>query len=105
VTERFGLERSTDILMEIYRDALAWSPARTRLARDLALTPAAVLAHKVRQRLPGRRRAAQRLLQGGAGTSSYEAALATPQGRATGPAPEAAAGPICRIPAPRPQLR
>src|SRR5262249_4315541 len=92
VTERFGLERSADILMDIYRDVLAWSADRSRLARDLALTPGKVLAHKVRQRLPARRRAEQRLLLGAGGTTSYEAALATPQGRAAGSAPERPAG-------------
>jgi L-malate glycosyltransferase len=93
VTERFGLERSADILMEIYRDVLAWSPDRNQFALDLALTPAKVLAHKVHQRLPARRRAAQRLLQdGGNGKASYEAALATPLSRAGAVAQESAAG-------------
>jgi glycosyltransferase involved in cell wall biosynthesis len=90
VTERFGLERSADILMEIYRDVLAWSPDRNRFARDLALTPAKVLTHKVRQRLPTRRQAEQRLLQGG--DTTYEAALATPKGRAGGPEQQSAPG-------------
>ena len=89
VTERFGLEHSTDILMDIYRDVLGWSPQRSRLALDLAQTPAKVLAHKVRQRLPARRRAEQRLLQGRA---TYEAALATPKGRADGLERDSAAG-------------
>jgi glycosyltransferase involved in cell wall biosynthesis len=83
VTERFGLEQSADILMKIYQDVLAWSPDRNRLAGDLALTPAKVLAHKVQQRLPAKRRAAQRLLQGsGDGKAGYEATLATPLSRA-----------------------
>jgi L-malate glycosyltransferase len=80
VVERHSLERSAEVLMDIYGNVMAWSPEKSRLVLDLAQTPAKILAHKVRQRLPSRRRAERRRLQGD-NTTRYEAALATPKGR------------------------